>query len=331
MKRKVGILLAVYAAVLAINLDTTIVNVALPSIAEELDAGTRGPAVGRRRLQPRLRRPRAGRGQPLRPLRPPAGAARRPASASPPRASSARWSPRAGALVAARVGMGVFAALIFPDDAVDHLATRSPTAGSGPPRSAAGAPSSASASRPARSSAACCSSTSTGAASSSRSRRSPWWPPASPRSSSPSPATPSCPAAGPTRPGPLHRDARPAGLHDHRGARAGAGARRRRSSASPAARSCSAAFVVVERRAAHPMLDVTPLRRPAVQRGERRRDGHVLLARRLHLPDHAVLPGRPRLRRPVDRRPHPPGGGQHRCGLDRRRAAGSPPRAPAPS
>jgi hypothetical protein len=33
---------AVYVAVLAINLDVTIVNVALPSIATELDADTRG-------------------------------------------------------------------------------------------------------------------------------------------------------------------------------------------------------------------------------------------------------------------------------------------------
>ena len=41
MKRKAGILVAVYAAVLAINLDTTIVNVALPSIARELGSGTR--------------------------------------------------------------------------------------------------------------------------------------------------------------------------------------------------------------------------------------------------------------------------------------------------
>ena len=41
MKRKAGILVAVYAAVFAINLDTTIVNVALPSIARELDAATR--------------------------------------------------------------------------------------------------------------------------------------------------------------------------------------------------------------------------------------------------------------------------------------------------
>lgn len=42
MSRKAGILLSVYAAVLAINLDVTIVNVALPSISAELGAGTRG-------------------------------------------------------------------------------------------------------------------------------------------------------------------------------------------------------------------------------------------------------------------------------------------------
>jgi EmrB/QacA subfamily drug resistance transporter len=41
MKGKLGILLTVCAAVLAINLDTTIVNVALPTISDELDAGTR--------------------------------------------------------------------------------------------------------------------------------------------------------------------------------------------------------------------------------------------------------------------------------------------------
>ena len=41
MNRKAGVLVAVYAAVLAINLDTTIVNVALPSISRELEAGTR--------------------------------------------------------------------------------------------------------------------------------------------------------------------------------------------------------------------------------------------------------------------------------------------------
>src|ERR1044071_4601432 len=41
MRSKLPILLTVCAAVLAINLDTTIVNVALPSISRELSAGTR--------------------------------------------------------------------------------------------------------------------------------------------------------------------------------------------------------------------------------------------------------------------------------------------------
>jgi EmrB/QacA subfamily drug resistance transporter len=41
MRAKLPILLTVCAAVLAINLDTTIVNVALPSISDDLDAGTR--------------------------------------------------------------------------------------------------------------------------------------------------------------------------------------------------------------------------------------------------------------------------------------------------
>ncbi len=42
MKPKLGILVTVLIATLAINLDTTIVNVALPTMAHELSAGTRG-------------------------------------------------------------------------------------------------------------------------------------------------------------------------------------------------------------------------------------------------------------------------------------------------
>ena len=41
MRSKLPVLLTVCAAVLAINLDTTIVNVALPSISTDLEAGTR--------------------------------------------------------------------------------------------------------------------------------------------------------------------------------------------------------------------------------------------------------------------------------------------------
>jgi MFS family permease len=42
VNRKTGVLAAVYIAVLAINLDITIVNVALPSIDNPLHADTRG-------------------------------------------------------------------------------------------------------------------------------------------------------------------------------------------------------------------------------------------------------------------------------------------------
>jgi len=113
VKRKAGILIAVYVAVLAINLDVTIVNVALPSIARELGAGTRGLqwvvdgynlaftalvlAFGS--LSDRYgRRPALILG-----LIGFAGA-----SVVGARVDST------GALIAARFGMGLFAAMIFP-------------------------------------------------------------------------------------------------------------------------------------------------------------------------------------------------------------------------
>ncbi len=113
MKGKLGILLTVCAAVLAINLDTTIVNVALPTISEKLDAGTRdlqwivdgynlafaGLVLAMGSLSDRFgRRPALIIGL--------VGFAA--ASAAGALVSSA------GALIAARVGMGAFAALIFP-------------------------------------------------------------------------------------------------------------------------------------------------------------------------------------------------------------------------
>jgi EmrB/QacA subfamily drug resistance transporter len=113
MRPKLGILLTVCAAVLAINLDTTIVNVALPSISRELDAGTRalqwvvdgynlafaGLVLAMGSVSDRF--------------------GRRPALigglvgfAIASVAGALVTSPEA--LVAARVGMGFFAALIFP-------------------------------------------------------------------------------------------------------------------------------------------------------------------------------------------------------------------------
>jgi EmrB/QacA subfamily drug resistance transporter len=113
MKRNAGILVAVYAAVLAINLETTIVNVALPSMARELSAGTRslqwivdgynlafaGLVLAAGSLSDRYgRRPALVVGL--------LGFAA--ASVAGAEATSA------GALVAARAAMGVFAALVFP-------------------------------------------------------------------------------------------------------------------------------------------------------------------------------------------------------------------------
>jgi EmrB/QacA subfamily drug resistance transporter len=113
MKGKLAVLATVCAAVLAINLDTTIVNVALPSISTELDAGTRqlqwivdgynlafaGLVLAAGGLSDRFgRRPALIVGL--------LGFA----------ASSVVGAlvTSAGALVAARVAMGTFAALIFP-------------------------------------------------------------------------------------------------------------------------------------------------------------------------------------------------------------------------
>jgi EmrB/QacA subfamily drug resistance transporter len=113
MNRKLGVLIAVYAAVLAINLDTTIVNVALPTISRELSTGTRG-----------LQWIVDGYNLAFAALVLAAGSlsdryGRRPAlivgllgfalaSVAGAMASSV------GQLVAARVVMGMFAALIFP-------------------------------------------------------------------------------------------------------------------------------------------------------------------------------------------------------------------------
>ena len=113
MRSKLGILLTVCAAVLAINLDTTIVNVALPSISSELDADTR-----------QLQWIVDGYNLAFAALVLAAGSlsdryGRRPALilgllGSPLPASRAHSSTSGGALVAARFAMGTFAAVIFP-------------------------------------------------------------------------------------------------------------------------------------------------------------------------------------------------------------------------
>src|SRR4051812_12666136 len=113
MKGKLAILITVCAAVLAINLDTTIVNVALPTISDELDAGTRqlqwivdgyNLAFAALVLAAGSLSDRFGR----RPALIVGLVGFAAASAIGALVTSS------GALIAARVGMGAFAALIFP-------------------------------------------------------------------------------------------------------------------------------------------------------------------------------------------------------------------------
>ncbi|HEU4361024.1 MAG TPA: MFS transporter [Mycobacterium sp.] len=113
MCRRAGILVAVYVAVLAINLDVTIVNVALPSIATELGADTRG-----------LQWVVDGYNLAFASLVLAAGSlsdryGRRPALLTgllgfAVTSAAGALADSTGALVATRFGMGTFAALIFP-------------------------------------------------------------------------------------------------------------------------------------------------------------------------------------------------------------------------
>lgn len=121
-RRKAGILTAVYVAVLAINLDVTIVNVALPSIATQLHADTRG-----------LQWVVDGYTLTFAALVLAAGSlsdryGRRPALligllGFAVTSGMGALATSTGSLVAARFGMGVFAALIFhhPVDHHQHL------------------------------------------------------------------------------------------------------------------------------------------------------------------------------------------------------------------
>ena len=188
MNRKFGILLAVYLSALAINLDVTIVNVALPSISQELEADTSG-----------LQWVVDGYNLSFAALVLAAGSlsdryGRRPALLVGLLGFAATSILGAvvdstGALIAARVGMGVFAALIFPT-------TLSIIANTFPDRRQRAAALGgwgavvASALPSAPSPADCSSTTSTGAACSSAWRRWRWSPPPSRSHWCPSPAIP---------------------------------------------------------------------------------------------------------------------------------------------
>ena len=105
----------VLVATFVINLDTTIVNVAIPALGSQLHATTSGPAVDRRRLQPRLRRARSSPA--ARSATASAGEAPSPpASPCSPLGSAlaAAVSDSTGSLIGWRVVMGAAAAFIFP-------------------------------------------------------------------------------------------------------------------------------------------------------------------------------------------------------------------------
>ena len=65
MKRKPLILISLLLAAFVINLDTTIVNVALPSLVRAAARVELAAAVGRGRFQLAVRGLGAGRGQPV--------------------------------------------------------------------------------------------------------------------------------------------------------------------------------------------------------------------------------------------------------------------------
>ena len=101
-------------SLLIITLDNTILNVAIPSMIDSLDAVEQRDPVDHRRLHARVRRPPADDRQPQRPLRPQGRAAARPASCSWPDRSRRRSSTTTLQLTLSRAFMGVGGALIMP-------------------------------------------------------------------------------------------------------------------------------------------------------------------------------------------------------------------------
>ena len=314
-RRRTAVLATVCAAVLAINLDTTIVNVALPVALAQLRPAPRplqwvvdayDLAFAGLVLAAGAARDRFGR---------------RPALiiglvgfAAASAARSAGHLSRCA--VATRFVMGAFAAAIFPTT-LSIISNTFRSAGSARPPSASGARSWASASRPARSPAGAARALLLGervlgagaaGAGDRRGRRT---------SSSRESRDPDVPPLDLPGLGRFSIAMLVTLTYTIIEAPASGWSSARTVGGFALAAVLLVAFVVRERRAAHPMLDVTLFRDRRFSRGQRRGDDHLLRVVRLHLPGHPVLPVRPWLRRAVDGRTDPPG-----CAVDRGRLGG---------
>ena len=278
VRRRYLVLATVCLAAFAINLDTTIVNVALPDLGRQLAATTRdlqwivdgySLAFAALVLAAGSLGDRFGRRPAL--LARPGRVRRRQRRRGARRLGRAHWSP-------SRFAMGAFAAMIFPTtlSIISNTFPERRERADGARRLGRGRP--ARRRGRVRSPADCCSRTSAGGSvfCGARAGRAgaPGRPPAC---SFPSRATRTRPAR-PARASRAVGGDRPARLHDHRGARAAAGASRDHRRLRAQRRCLRLVFVAVERRTVAPDDRRRRCSATGVQRGERGGHGDVLRA-----------------------------------------------------
>ena len=113
-RRRIGILLICCLSLFIVGLDVTVVNVALPSIGRDLDAGISGLQWTVERLHGRDGEPADVLGLDGRPVRPPARVHRRPRPCSRLASLLCSLAPSVELLVAFRVLQAVGASMLNP-------------------------------------------------------------------------------------------------------------------------------------------------------------------------------------------------------------------------
>ena len=113
-ERRWKILAVLCTSLMVVIVGNTALNVALPTLARELNASISAAAVDGRRLRPRVRRHAADRGHHRRPLRAQGHAAGRPRRCSCPARCSPAFSHSAAAIIVGRAVMGLGAAFVMP-------------------------------------------------------------------------------------------------------------------------------------------------------------------------------------------------------------------------